>query len=95
MILCLYNSYDKLRVHDVHIRSVARAAPLCYALGFQLVLLDFPEPMYDLVRESTTIGESGKFLEALKDGAGFSELKKRLPLATLVATTSKPDVGKR
>ncbi len=95
MFLCLYNSYDKLRVHDAHVRSVARAAPVCYAVGFHLVLLDFPEPMYGLVKESTTVGESGRFLEALKVKSRFSELSKKLPLGTLVVTTSKPDENKK
>ncbi|KYK29507.1 MAG: hypothetical protein AYK19_05030 [Theionarchaea archaeon DG-70-1] len=95
MFLCLYNSYDKLRVHDIHIRSVARAAPVCYALGFHLVLLDFPEPMYDLVVNNTTIGESGKYLEALKVNSKFSEFTKKFPLATLVVTTSRPDSHKQ
>ena len=95
MFLCLYNSYDKLRIHDIHIRSTARAAPICYALNFYLVLLDFPEPMYDKVIHSTTIGESGKFLEDLKTRSKFLELKKKLPLATLVVTTSKPDDNKK
>lgn len=94
MFLCLYNSYDKLKLHDIHIRSVARAAPVCCALKFHLVLLDFPSPMYDLVAESTTIGESGKFLEVLKAHSRFSELTKKLPLATLVVTTSAPDSDK-
>lgn len=95
MMLCLYNSYDKLRLHDIHIRTVARAAPVCYTVGFHLVLLDFPEPMYDAVVNNTTIGESGKYLEQLKALSHFSELKKKLPLATPVVTTSKPDVAKQ
>lgn len=95
MFLCLYNSYDKLRIHDIHIRSVARAAPVCYALGFHLVLLDFPEPVYDLVVKSTTIGESGTFLEALKHNSKYSEMTKKLPLATIVVTTSHPDTDKK
>lgn len=95
MFLCLYNSYDKLRVHDIHVRSVARAAPVCFVLGFHLVLLDFPEPMFERVVRSTTIGESGKFLEALKTSAKFSELTKKVPLATLVVTTSRPDPDKK
>lgn len=94
MFLCLYNSYDKLRIHDIHTRSVARAAPVCFALKFHLVLLDFPEPMYDLVAHNTTIGESGKFLQALKANSKFSELTKRLPLASIVITTSHPDSQK-
>ena len=95
MFLCLYNSYDKLRVHDIHIRTIARAAPLCYTLNFHLVLLDFPEPMYDKVVLNTTIGESGKFLEALRTTSKFSEFQKKLPLATYVVTTSNPDENKK
>ncbi|MBU6996666.1 MAG: DUF531 family protein [Theionarchaea archaeon] len=95
MILCLYNSYDKLRLHDIHIRSVARAAPVCCALGFHLALLDFPEPMYDRVMASTTIGKSGYLLQQLKERSQFTELTKTLPLATLVITTSQPQPQKR
>ncbi len=95
MFLCLYNSYDKLKTHDIHLRSVARAAPVCYALGFHLALLDFPEPLYEVVVQSTTIGESGKFLEALKANSHFSELTHKLPLAIPVVTTSHPDSDKK
>ncbi|MBU7024270.1 MAG: DUF531 family protein, partial [Theionarchaea archaeon] len=92
---CLYNSYNKLRLHDIHVRSVARAAPVCCSLGFHLVLLDFPEPMYDHVVTSTTIGKSGAFLQQLKEKSQFTQLTKTLPLATLVVTTSQPHPKKR
>jgi hypothetical protein len=95
MMLCLYNSYDKLRLHDIHVRSVARAAPVCCALGFHLVLLDFPEPMYDHVVTSTTIGKSGALLQELKEKSQFTQLTKTLPLATLVVTTSQPHPQKK
>lgn len=58
------------------------------------MLLDFPEPMYELVVTNTTIGESGKFLEALKVHSKFSEMTRKFPLATLVVTTSTPDADK-
>jgi hypothetical protein len=93
-MLCLYNSYDKLRIHDIHVRSVARAAPVCYALGFSLALLDFPALMYDLVLQNTTIGESGKFLNYLKINSKFTEHKGKLPLIVPVVTTSRPDDDK-
>ncbi|MGC1121644.1 MAG: DUF531 family protein [Candidatus Methanofastidiosia archaeon] len=95
MMLCLYNTYDKLRIHDIHIRSVARAAPVCCALGFHLVLLDFPQPMYELVMSTTTIGESGKLLQQLKEKSRFTQLADKLPLATAVVTTSHPDPQKK
>ncbi|MBU7033190.1 MAG: DUF531 family protein [Theionarchaea archaeon] len=94
MFLCLYNSYDKLNLHDIHTRSVARATPVCYALDFTLVLLDFPHPMYDHVVASTTIGKEGSYLRKLKDMNHYMELKGKLPLATLVVTTSSPDETK-
>jgi hypothetical protein len=95
MFICLYNSYDKLKVHEIHVRSVARAAPICYAFGGDLVLLDFPEPMYEHVMGNTTIGESGVYLKLLKKNQKFSELSQRLPLATPVITTSNPDAQKQ
>ncbi|MGD2248099.1 MAG: DUF531 family protein [Candidatus Methanofastidiosia archaeon] len=95
MIICLYNSYDKLKVHDIHVRSVARAAPVCYAFGGDLVLLDFPEPMYEHVMENTTIGESGIYLKLLQENHKFSELSHKLPLALPVITTSNPDTKKQ
>ncbi|MBU7014160.1 MAG: DUF531 family protein [Theionarchaea archaeon] len=95
MMLCLYNSYDKLRLHDIHIRSVARAAPVCWALGFHLVLLDFPESMCERVMASTTIGESGGLLQQLREKSQFSQLTKTLPLGTLVVTTSHPHPQKK
>lgn len=60
-----------------------------------MVLLDFPELMYDLVVDNTTIGESGRYLEALKINSKFSELTKKFPLAALVVTTSRPDSDKQ
>lgn len=95
MIICLYNSYDKLKVHDIHVRSVARAAPVCYAFEGNLVLLDFPEPMYEHAMSSTTIGKSGVYLKLLKDNHKFSELSQRLPLATPIITTHRPDLKKQ
>jgi len=94
MFLCLYNSYDKLHLHDIHIRSVARAAPVCYALDFILVLLDFPGPMYEHVISSTTIGKGGSYLTKLKETSRYMEYTAKLPLATPVITTSTPDINK-
>ncbi len=65
--LGLYNTYDPKRLHDIHIRTIARAAPVCYAFDFNLVLIGFPfknhrEELYNL---KTTIGESGKYVRLM------------------------------
>ncbi len=100
-VLCLVNTYDKLRLHEIHLRSVARAAPLCYAFGLHLALLDFPfwkneEDVVSQVVDYTTIGEGGKYLELLNDSGKFHLLEK-IPahFGEVVATTSKPDPKKR
>ncbi len=62
MVACLVNTYDKLKLHEIHLRTIARAAPLCYAYDFHLALLDFNfwesrEEMVEEVAGYTTIGE--------------------------------------
>jgi len=98
--LCLVNTYDKLKLHEIHLRSVARAAPLCYAFGLHLALLDFPfwESANDVVSQVvdyTTIGEGGKYLEILNESGKFHLIDK-IPahFGEVVATTSKPDPKK-
>jgi hypothetical protein len=64
IVLCLVNTYDKLKKHEIHLRSIARAAPLCYAFGLHLALLDFPFWKSELevaeeVANYTTIGNGG------------------------------------
>ncbi|AEA46799.1 DUF531 domain-containing protein [Archaeoglobus veneficus] len=100
-VLCLVNTYDKLKLHEIHLRSIARAAPLCYAFGLHLALLDFPfwkerDEVVKAVRDYTTIGEHGRYLEEL-DKSGKFHLIEKIPahFGVLVATTSKPDEGKR
>ena len=95
--ICLVNTYDKLKLHEIHLRSIARAAPLCYAYGFHLALLDFPfwrdvGEMVDQVRDYTTIGEGGKYLEEL-EREGRIHLIEKIPshFGEVVATTSKPE----
>ncbi len=104
LTLCLVNTYDKLKLHEIHLRSIARAAPLCYAFGLHLALMDFPfweseGEMVSQVCEYTTIGESGKYLEMLleKGKVHLVEGLKSLPaqFGEVVATTSKPDPEKR
>jgi len=100
LVLCLVNTYDKLRLHEIHLRSIARAAPLCHAFGLHLALLDFPfwkdeSDVVADVREYTTIGEHGRYLEELNKSSRF-HLIESIPahFGVSVATTSKPDERK-
>ncbi|MBU3966239.1 MAG: DUF531 domain-containing protein [Euryarchaeota archaeon] len=70
LTLGIVNTYDKIKVHEAHYRSIARAAPLAYAFGFNLALFDYPfkmsaEELVNFVKDKTTIGGSGKYLEEL------------------------------
>lgn len=89
--LCLYNTYDKKRLHDIHVRSVARAAPVCAACNMALALVDFPQKMIEVVEGNTTIGECGKYLLQLEKENRFFELRERFPLGMLIATTCHPE----
>jgi hypothetical protein len=92
LTLSLYNSYDKNRVHDIHLRSIARAAPICYATGFNLCLIDFPyrDPLEE-VCGNTTIGEGGVYLERLASKQEFFTSDDISQLHIPIITTSKPD----
>ncbi|MBN1785818.1 MAG: DUF531 family protein [Candidatus Methanofastidiosa archaeon] len=95
LTLSLYNSYDKNKAHDIHLRSIARAAPICYATGFNLSLIDFPFPdPLEQVVGNTTIGKGGDYLELLNSRQEFfhgSDIN--LPQEAII-TTSKPDEDK-
>ena len=97
MVACLVNTYDKLKLHEIHLRTIARAAPLCYAYDFHLALLDFNfwesrKEMVDAVAEYTTIGEGGKYLKKLEEENRL-HLIDRIPshFGEVIATTSKPE----
>ena len=101
IVLCLVNTYDKLKLHEIHLRTIARAAPLCYAYDLHLALMDFnfwknEEEMVKQVADYTTIGEHGRYaIELLK--AGKIHLIDKIPahFGDVIATTSKPDEKKR
>ncbi len=70
LTLGIVNTYDKIKIHEAHYRSIARAAPVAYAFGFNLALFDYPfkmspEELMNFVKDKTTIGISGKYLEEL------------------------------
>ncbi len=95
--ICLVNTYDKLRLHEIHLRTIARAVPICYAYSFHLALLDFPfwesvkETVND-VMEYTTIGEHGKYAKRLLED-GKIHLIEKIPayFGETIVTTSKPE----
>lgn len=100
LTLALYNTYDTKRLHEAHLRAIARAAPIAYAYGFHLALVGFPldgKPMEiaEEVSRHTTIGDGGKYLQELAKANKFHLLefpKKGFPpqFGTPVATTRKP-----
>ena len=95
--ICLVNTYDKLKLHEIHLRSIARASPLCYAYNFHLALLDFPfwkseDELVKAIKDYTTIGERGRYLEKLREENKLHLIDK-IPyhFGDIIATTSKPE----
>ncbi len=99
----LYNTYDRSRIHDIHIRTIARASPICYAFDMNLALFGFPfkDKQSSIVEElssSTTISD-GVYIKKLYDEGRllfFDFVERGFPpqLGIIVATTSKPDEKK-
>ncbi len=104
LTLALYNTYDVRKLHEAHLRAIARSAPIAYAYGFHLALVGFllegkPLDVAEDVSEHTTIGEGGKYLLELARGNRFHILefpKKGFPpqFGIPVATTRKPSEEK-
>ena len=105
LTLGIVNTYDKIKIHESHYRSIARAAPVAHAFGFNLALFDYPfkmdaEELVDFVKEKTTIGGSGKYLAELFGTGRFFVFD--LPdrgfqpqFGSPVVTTSHPDRKKQ
>ncbi len=96
IVICLVNTYDKLKLHEIHLRTIARAAPLCYAYDLHLALYQFDfwkgrNELVDDVVKYTTIGEGGRYLEDLSK-AGKLHLIDSIPshFGDVIATTSRP-----
>jgi len=103
--LALVDAYEG-GLGDVHLRAVARAAPLCDAFGFGLALVGFPVKDLDaFVRRAgreTNVGEGRGSLESLHRSGrlalvpvpegGVPDLSR---WGTVVATTPHPDPAKR
>jgi len=97
----LVNTYDKLKLHEIHFRSIARAIPLCHAFDFHLALLDFnfwesEKDLVEQIMDYTTIGEHGKYaLKMIEKGKLHIIDKIPTHFGVVIATTSKPDEFKK
>lgn len=100
LTLCLVNTYDRIRLHEIHLRTIARAMPLCYAFEFHLALMHFDfwdneKEMVSEIREYTTIGKNGLYAEKLLNKGWIHLIDNIQPqFGRVVATTSKPDKRK-
>ncbi|HET6398232.1 MAG TPA: DUF531 family protein [Candidatus Thermoplasmatota archaeon] len=95
-VLALVDSYEG-SFGDVHVRAIARAAPLCYAFELDLLLAGFPQMpldrLVDQVERQTNVGEGRGYLTHLAvegrlhmAGAELADLP-----GFAVATTPTPD----
>lgn len=104
LTLGIVNTYDKIKIHEAHYRSIARAAPIAYAFGFNLALFDYPFKMdafelVNFVKDKTTIGGSGKYLAELFSKGRFNifdlpEKGFQPQFGSPVVTTSHPEKKK-
>ena len=105
-VLAIYDTYEG-GLKPIHFRTVARAAPLCYAFNLDLFLLGFPtkdlDHFIDQVKTETNIGKSGYYLKQMAANKRISLVhctQNEQPtnwneIGLPVATTSHPDNIKR
>jgi uncharacterized protein len=103
-MLGLYDTYEGA-IKPIHIRTLARAAPLCAAFGLDLALIGFPiKKLDDFIKQATTnttIGKGGKYVKFLFESNRihlYPSSQKNLPTFTnnelIVATTAHPKENK-
>jgi hypothetical protein len=103
-VLALVDTYEG-GLGEVHLRAVARAAPLCDAFGLDLALVGFPtDNLGALLKQAmaeTSIGESGAHIQDLVAGGHVHLVRathRAAPdfaaLGYVVATTPEPDRAK-
>ncbi len=103
----LYNSYDPVKFHEAHRRALARAGPVALAFDANLATFGFPYEkelatpleIVEWVAGTTSIGESGKYLQDLARAGRFQTFgspKRGFPpqLGEVVVTTNRPDSKK-
>ncbi len=106
MTIGLYNTYDKTKIREAHRRVLARAGPVASAFDCNLVTFGFPydremrtpKVIVDWISETTSIGESGKYLIELAEAGRFQVFdtpKKGFPpqFGEVILTTRKPAPG--
>lgn len=97
--LGLYNTYEK-KLRISHIRTIARAAPLCWAYGLDLGIFNFPikssQELITNISHETSLGEGGKLLTNISDENRLfiSNDIKQKNLGIIIATTPHPDPKK-
>jgi len=103
-VLALVDTYEGA-FGEVHLRAIARAAPLCDAFGLDLALVGFPSDnlgaMLKQAMAETSIGEGGRHIQDLVAGGHVHLVRathRQAPdfagLGFAVATTPEPDRGK-
>jgi uncharacterized protein len=105
-VLALYDAYEG-GLKPTHYRTLARAAPLCFAYDLDLALVGFPEDNLDRIVQDTitetNIGRGGKLLGVLHSEGRIHSIPAttKIPpeswigLGTPIGTTSHPDPKKR
>ncbi len=103
-VLALVDTYEG-GLKPVHLRAVARAAPLCAAFNLDLALIGFPtedlESLAMAAARETAIGAGGRHVqELLQQGrlhlvASSGRVPDWGPLGTPVASTPQPQADKR
>ncbi|MFA5944186.1 MAG: DUF531 family protein [Candidatus Thermoplasmatota archaeon] len=103
-VLALVDTYEG-GLSEVHLRAVARAAPLCDAFGLDLALIGFPtDNLGALLKQAmaeTNVGDGGRHIQDLVAGGHvhlvYATHRTAPDFASFghaVATTPDPDAGK-
>jgi hypothetical protein len=103
-VLALVDTYEG-GLGEVHLRAIARAAPLCDAFGLGLALVGFPtDNLGALLKQAmaeTSIGDGGRHIQDLVAGghvhlvhATHRQMPDFAGLGYAVATTPEPDSRK-
>lgn len=99
-MLVLYDTHEG-GIGPVHLRMLARAAPLCIAYNLDMGLMEFPEKdLQALVKKAmadTNVGKGGRYLKELLDAGRiilFSDFSQCDSAGLAVATTSHPAAEK-
>jgi hypothetical protein len=102
--LGIMNTYEGKSLRSIHIRTIARAVPLCYAYNLNLCLFNFPLDneidIATIVERESCIHNGSKYIkQLLSKGQLFIKKTPRSPISKeigkIIATTSKPSIKKQ